>query len=262
MGKCRGLFLVVVAIACAGASAPALAVTNTDKKQNKAIKELKQGAEALTAGVEAATAGLESVTTSVTQLDAEVTQVDAALTALDGLFNGYVDSTEYGIVTLYFDAEGNGFEANDAVPGQMLTSADIPDSGDQSTVTGTMVVLVPDGTTAKPLALKAGIRSGESDGTCPADPVGQAGLMSMSAVIIGAPGTTSVGGGNPGATQLPLTSAPNGSLGGLPVYDIPGKAPLSGAAAGPLTFPDDQMIELTNPANLQTLTGRRRAALR
>ena len=100
------------------------------------------------------------------------------------------------------------------------------------------------------------MRSGERDGTGAANPAGVAGLMAMTASIIGAPGTTSIGGGNAiGGGALPLTSAPNATLGGLPVIAIPDKAPRSDATPNPLSFPDAKAVELTNPATLQPLTG-------
>jgi hypothetical protein len=99
------------------------------------------------------------------------------------------------------------------------------------------------------------MRSGEKDGTGPANPAGVAGLMAMSATMIGAPGTTSIGGGNPGTGgTLPLSSAPNAGQGGMPVYPIPTKAPRDPAAA-PLLFPDAMTIELTEPTTLQNFTG-------
>ena len=100
------------------------------------------------------------------------------------------------------------------------------------------------------------MRSGERDGTGAANPAGVAGLMAMTASIIGAPGTTSIGGGNAiGGGALPLRSAPNATLGGLPVIAIPDKAPPSDATPNPLSFPDAKAVELTNPATLQPLTG-------
>ena len=125
------------------------------------------------------------------------------------------------------------------MPGAVLTTADLPDNADQATVSGTLTVLVPNGTTARQIALKAGIRSGENDGTGASDPAGQAGLVAMTASMVGTPGTSSVGGGHISATQLPLSSAPNAMLGGLPVYDIPGKSALATASPNPFSFPDD-----------------------
>lgn len=240
MDKRRALVAASVIIAAGIAAAPALALNGTDRKQNKQLKELAEG--------------LEEVVASVTQLDSGLDDVAASVSDLDTRLSGYVNSPEYGIVQLYFDPEGDGFEANDAVPGQLLTTADIPDDTNQATATGKLFLSVPNGTTAKPLALKAAIRSGENDGTGAADPVGEAGLMAMTAEIIGGAGT-SVGGGNPGApTTMPLTSKPNAALNGAPLYPIPNKAPRTDATPAPLSFPDGSSIELTDPATLQTLT--------
>jgi hypothetical protein len=246
----------------------AVAITKTDRKQNKSIRTLdkrtKSAAKQLTAlssdagVIKAGLATLQdtaaSLRSAVDSAAAVVTDVSSGLASLKSTFTGYAAATEYGMVQLYFDPEGDGFEANDAVPGQLLVSADVPDDKSQSTVTGRLVVRVANGTTAKPVALKVGMRSGENDGTGASNPVGVAGLMAMTASIIGSPGTTSVGGGNPGGTALPLTSATNPSMGGLPVYAIPDKAPRD-LAANPLSFPDDKMIEVTAPATLQDLTG-------
>ena len=77
----------------------------------------------------------------------------------------------------------------------------------------------------------------------------------MTVSVIGAPGTTGAGGGNPGApTSLPLTSKPNAAFGGAPVYPIPTGAERSDATPNPIAFPDIYMIDLTDPATLQTLT--------
>jgi hypothetical protein len=258
---------LVAALVLAIAPSSALAISKTDKKQNRSIRTLdkrtKAGAKqlkSLTSDAAALKAGLAalgdtaaSLRAAVDSAAAMVTEVSSGLAGLRSTFTGYAAATEYGAVQLYFDPEGDGFEANDALPGQLLVSADVPDEKSQSTVTGRLRVSVPDGTTAKQVALKVGMRSGEKDGTGASNPVGVAGLMAMTASIIGAPGTTSVGGGNPGATSLPLTSAPNAGLGGLPVYAIPDKAPRD-PDANPLSFPDDKMIELTDPATLQTLT--------
>jgi hypothetical protein len=253
---------VVVALALLGAPASADTVGKTDRKQNKSIKTLNKRTKsaarqlrALKASVATLGATVASLRSTVDSTAATVSQLSSSLAGLRTAFTGYAAATEYGVVQLYFDPEGNGFEADDAVPGQLLTSADVPDDRSQSTLTGRLTVNVPDGTTAKPLALKAGMRSGENDGTGAADPAGAAGLMAMTASIIGAPGTTSVGGGNPGTGgTLPLTSAPNAGLGGMPVYAIPNRAPRD-LAANPLSFPDAVTIELTDPATLQTLTG-------
>jgi hypothetical protein len=257
-----GLVIVV-------AASPAIAATKIDRKQNKSIRTLdkrsksaarqlttlKSDAAALKAGLTALEGTAGSLRAAVDSAAAAVAEATSGLVGLRNTFTGYAAATEYGVVQLYFDAEGDGFEANDAVPGQLLTSADVPDDTSQSTITGRVVMNVPNGTTAKQVALKVGMRSGEKDGTGASNPVGVGGLMAMTGYIVGAPGTTSVGGGNPGASaSLPLTSAANASMGGLPVYAIPDRAPRD-PTANPLSFPDDKMIELTNPATLQALTG-------
>ena len=250
------------------AASPAIAATKTDRTQNKSIrtldkrsksaarqlKALNADAAALKTGMTALQATAGSLRAAVDSAAAAVAEATSGLAGLRNAFSGYAAATEYGVVQLYFDPEGDGFEANDALPGQLLTSADVPDDTTQSTVTGRLLVNVPDQTTAKQVALKMGMRSGEKDGTGASNPVGVGGLMAMTGYIVGAPGTTSIGGGNPGATSsLPLTSAPNASLGGMPVYALPNKAPRDPTTSSPLSFPDDKMIELTNPATLQVL---------
>jgi hypothetical protein len=267
--------MLVAVLAMTLAATPASAVSKPEKKQNKALKKLDKRTKAtnkrlkrlgsdlgkLTADVKNAKNGLAAiqaavptVVSSLTTLGDAAKQLQTGLVDLGGRFSKQVNGVKYGFVQLYFDPEGDGFEANDAMPGQLLTTADVPDDTNQATVSGTLLLSVPNGTTAKPVALKAALRSGEKDGTGPSNPAGVAGLMTMTASIIGAAGTTSIGGGNPGTNgTLPLTSAPNATLGGLPVYPIPNEAARAGA--NPTVFPDAQSIELTNPATLQTLTG-------
>ena len=223
-----------------------------------AAKQLKAGLEAAGAGITQLKTGLETLAAKTEdgfdEVATNLTTVGEGLTDLSTATTKFIGGAEYGFAQLYFDPEGDGFEADDAVPGQLLVSGDVPDDTNQSTVAGKLLMSVPDGTTAKPVALKAALRSGEKDGTGAANPAGVAGLMAMSASMIGAPGTTSIGGGNPGASgALPLTSAANAGLGGLPVYPIADKAARAGA--NPTVFPDAQSIELTDPARLQTLTG-------
>jgi uncharacterized protein YoxC len=277
-----GLAMLVAVLAMTLAATPASAVSKREKKQNKSLKALNKRTKAtnkrlkrlgsdlgkLTADVANAKSGLAAIQAAVPtvvsslttlgdaakQLKAGLETAGAGLTKLSGAFSKQVNGVEYGVVQLYFDPEGDGFEANDAVPGQILTSADVPDDANQATVTGRLLLGVPNGTTAKQVALKAGMRSGEKDGTGASNPVGVAGLMAMTAYNVGGAGS-SVGGGNPGTTTLPLTSAPNAAAGGLPVYSIPNKAPRSDATPNPVSFPDDKTIELTNPATLQPLTG-------
>jgi hypothetical protein len=279
---------LIAALAAGAVATPVFGATRADRKQNKSIRTLDKRSKAaarqlksLNSDATTQKAGLAALQNTVGSLNSEATtqkaglaalqntvdsmraavdfatagveQADAGLAGLRSTLTGYAAATEYGVAQLYFDPEGDGFEANDAVPGQIVTSADVPDDTNQSTVTGRLLLKVPDATTAKPIALKAAMRSGEKDGTGASNPVGAAGLMAMTASNIGAAGSTSVGGGNPGTTALPLSSAPNGALGGLPVYPIPDKAPREGP--NPLVFPDGQSIELTNPATLQNFTG-------
>jgi hypothetical protein len=97
------------------------------------------------------------------------------------------------------------------------------------------------------------MRSGEKDRLGSSD-VGVAGLMAMTASNIGGVGS-SVGGGNPGTTQLPITSKPNAALDGAPVYAIPDGAPRADSTPNPFSFPNALMIDLTDPTTLQPLTG-------
>lgn len=213
------------------------------------LTTLGDAAKQLKTGLETAGAGLTQLKTGVETLATKTTE---GFDQVETTIGKVVGSPEYGVVQLYFDPEGDGFEANDAVPGQLLTTADVPDDANQSTVTGKLFFSIPDGTTAKQIALKAGMRSGEKDGTGPTNPVGHAGLMAMTVSIFGGSGT-SVAGGNGVGGALPLTSKANAAAGGLPVYAIPTKAPRADATPNPVTFPDALTIELTDPANLQTL---------
>src|SRR4051794_20557378 len=182
---------VVAALVLAIAPAPALAVSKTDRRQNKSIKRLDKRSKSAAAqlktlntdvaGLKASAAALGETATSlraaVDSAAATIAEVSSGLAGLRNEFTSYAAATEYGVAQLYFDPEGDGFEANDAVPGQLLVSADVPDDKSQSTVSGRLMLSVPDGTTAKPVTLKAGMRSGEADGTGPANPAGAAGLM-------------------------------------------------------------------------------------
>ena len=289
MSRARlGTAAAAAAIALAVGAAPATAATKVDRKQTKAIAKLdkrtkaagkrlttvakrlgtlsgdlattKNGLATIQGAVPTVISSLTTLGDAAKQLKAGLETAGAGLTTLSNSFKGSLAAAEYGVVQLYFDPEGDGFEANDAVPGQLLVSSDVPDDANQATLAGKLLLSVPDGTTAKPVALKSGMRSGEKDGTGAANPAGFAGLMAMSASIIGAPGTTSIGGGNPGTGgALPLTSKPNAGLPapltGAPVYPIPDKAPRSDATPNPFGFPDDKTIDLTDPATLQTLTG-------
>lgn len=144
-------------------ASPAAAATKIDRKQNKSIatlgkrsksaarqlKSLTADAAALKVGLTALQGTADWLRTAVDSAAAAVAEVTSGLAGLRSTFTGYAAATEYGVVQLYFDPEGNGFEANDAVPGQLLTSADVPDDATQSTVTGPLIINVSDGTTAR-----------------------------------------------------------------------------------------------------------------
>ena len=280
-----GTAAIAAALTMAVAVAPANAASKVDRKQTKAIVKLnkrtkaagkklnkvakdlgalsgeltttKNGLAAIQAAVPTVLSSLTALGDAAKQLKAGLETAGAGLTTLGNSFKGSLAAAEYGVVQLYFDPEGDGFEADDAVPGQMLVSSDVPDDANQATTSGKLLLSVPNGTTARPVALKAGMRSGEKDGTGATNPAGVAGLMAMSASILsfGAPAAT-IGGGNPGtAGSLPITSAPNAALGGAPVYPIPLKAPRSDATPNPFSFPNAMAIELTDPATLSPLTG-------
>jgi hypothetical protein len=213
-----------------GTVAPASAATKVDRKQTKAIAKLdkrtkaagkrintvarrlgtlsgeltttKDGLAAIQAAVPTVISSLTALGDAAKQLKAGLETAGAGLTTLSNSLKGSLAAAEYGVPQLYFDPEGDGFEADDAVPGQLLVSSDVPDDANQATVAGKLMLSVPDGTTAGPVALKAGIRSGEKDGN--------------------------------------------------PIAD---RAPRSDATPNPLGFPDDKMIDLTDPATLLTLTG-------
>ena len=184
-----GLAALVAVLALSIAAAPASAVSKPEKKQNKSLKTLNKRTKAtnkslkrlstnlgkLTADLNSTKGGLATiqaavptVVSSLTTLGNAARDLNAGLLALksgvEGLgskFSKSVGGVEYGVVQLYFDSEGDGFEANDALPGQLLTTADVPDDANQSTVTGKLFFSIPNGTTAKDIALKAGMRSGE-----------------------------------------------------------------------------------------------------
>jgi hypothetical protein len=110
---------------------------------------------------------------------------------------------------------------------------------------------VPANTPSSAVRLLAGVRSGESDGTGPGDPVASAGIVSMS---IGNPlGLPSAGGNGGPLATVPITSAPNAAASGAPVYPIPLKAPRVDAEPNPFSFPSADAIDLTDAGTLQNL---------
>jgi hypothetical protein len=262
----------LVLFAAPGAQAATKKVSKAEKAQNTAIKKAQKSAtsagktaksastnakkaiknaatgiaNAKTADGKAAAAqnGLNVLFSQVPAVLDGLTKLAAGLTAAgDGLtkLGNAVAAQEYGVVKV----QVGGVDA----PGAVLTSGDIPDDSNAATVSGTVVVPVDGNAAATPVTLWAGVRSGVADGNGPSDPVASAGLVSMT--VTGATPGVSAGGGNPGLADVPLTSAPNATAGGAPVYPIPFKAPRVDATPNPFAFPSDKAIELTDPATLQ-----------
>jgi hypothetical protein len=204
-----------------------------------AAKTADAKAVAAQGGVNAVLAQVPSVIDGLTKLAAGLTQAGDGLTKIGNA----LAAQEYGVVKVQI----GGVDA----PGAILTSSDIPDDSNQAIVTGTVVAQVPAASGPQDVKLLAGVRSGESDGTGPNDPVASAGLVSMTVTNEPATGVTSMAGGNPGLTDVPLTSAPNAAAGGAPVYPIPFKAPRVDSAPNPFSFPSDKAIDLTDPATRQ-----------
>jgi len=271
-GRRLGLTALVAVVAMALVAVPASAATPTDRAQNKQIKKIDKRTKSaakrlrtlatnlgkLTADVKKANDGLAAIQAAVPTVVSSLTTLGnaardlkagletagAGLTTLSNAFKGYVGAAEYGVAVLYVGTT--------PAPGQILVSSDVPDDSNQATVTGRYLVQLPDGTTDAPLRVLAGMRSGEKDGTGAANPVGQAGLMSMSVTALG---TATLGGGHPGDTQtVPLTSEPNPAYAGAPVFAIPDKAPRVDAPPNPFVFPGDKLMELTDPTRLLRVT--------
>ncbi|HEY6760567.1 MAG TPA: hypothetical protein VI318_13800 [Baekduia sp.] len=266
--------LALVGAPAAGAKTkpkPKPKISKTDKAQNTAIKKVgktatsagktakKAAKDAATgianaktaagkadgaqAGVNVVLAGVPQILDGLKQLADGLTKAGAGLTTLGNAFA----AQEYGVVKVQLGTTD--------VPGAILTSSDIPDDSNAATVTGTVIVPVPaEVTTATPLRLLAGVRSGEADGTGADNPVASAGIVSMA---VGNPtGGVTLAGGNTGLPNtVPITSAPNATLGQAPVYNIPLKAPRVDATPNPFSFPDADAIDLTDPATLYNLTG-------
>ena len=257
-------------------ASPAQAVSKAEKKQNSSIKKTSKSVTALkkttkkttkdlktlatafgitqkesktsATTLASLTAALPTVVSSLTQLRDGLVSAGNGLTALQGALTTNIASQEYGVV--------QAFVGGTAIPGQILTSSDIPDDANSAVLTGRFIIPVPNGTpAATPVTLRAAVRSGEKDGTSAADPVASAGLQTMT--LTDATGNITEGGGNTGVgTNVPLTSKPNAAANGAPVYPIAIKAPRSDATPNPFAFPSaaDQSIELTDPATLSTLT--------
>lgn len=244
-------------------TAGAKKISKTDKAQNTAIKKVgKQAASAgrtakkaakdaakgiadaksasgkadgAQAGVNAVLGGVPQIVDSLKKLADGLTQAAAGLTTLGNAFA----AQEYGAVKFQL--------ATSDVPGAVFNSGDIPDDTNAATVSGTTIIPVPDGATNVPVRLLAGVRSGEADGTGADNPVASAGLVSLT-VTSASPGIV-VAGGNPGLSNVPLTSKPSAT--GAPVYPIPLKAPRVDATPNPFSFPTDKAIDLTDAATLQ-----------
>jgi hypothetical protein len=266
---------VVTATSLALVAAPAGAATKTDKAQTKAIKKAqktatsagkaaksagktaKKAAQDATKGIsdaKSAQTGVNGILGQVPQVLDGLAKLAAGLTkageGLTALANGYA-AQEYGVVKVQVGTTD--------IDGALLVSGDIPDDGNSATVSGTMIVPVPANTTAQPVRLLAGVRSGESDGTGPTNPVASAGIVTMSVANVSGgaapPGTLTIGGGNAVATAAPITSKPNTTLKGAPIYPIPLKAPRSDATPNPFGFPTDKAIDLTDASLLYDLGG-------
>jgi hypothetical protein len=266
--------LALVAAPTAGAATKK--VSKSEKAQNTAIKKAQKtatsaGKSAKSAGKTAkkaatdATKGLADAKAAAGKADAAqggvngiLGQVPAVLDGLSKLAAGLTSAGE-GLTKL-----GNAFAAQEYgvvkvqlgttdVDGAVLTSSDIPDDSNAATLTGSVIVPVPNGAATVPVRLLAGVRSGEADGTGATDPVASAGVVTMT---VTSPAGVTVAGGNTGLpTSVPITSAPNTAASNAPVYPIPLKAPRVDATPNPFSFPTDKAIDLTDAATLYNLTG-------
>jgi hypothetical protein len=226
--------------------------TSAGKTAKKAGKDATKGiadakvaagkADAAQGGVNGILGQVPAVLDGLTKLAAGLTTAGEGLTKLGNAFA----AQEYGVVKVQLGTTD--------IPGALLTSSDIPDDGNAATVTGTVIVPVPNGATTVPVRLLAGVRSGEADGTGADNPVASAGIVSMT---VGNPtgGVTVAGGNAVVGTAVPITSAPNAAANTAPVYPIPLKAPRSDATPNPFAFPTDKAIDLTDQSTLYNLSG-------
>lgn len=220
--------------------------TSAGKTAKKAAKDATKGiadakaaagkADAAQGGVNTVLAGVPAILDGLKKLADGLTTAGAGLTKLGNA----VAAAEYGTVKFQLGTTD--------VPGAVFNSSDIPDDANAAILSGTTIIPVPNGATNVPVRLLAGVRSGEADGTGADNPVASAGIVSLT-VTAASPGTT-VGGGNPGLSDVPLTSKPSGA-GAPPVYPIPLKAPRSDETPNPFSFPTDKAIDLTDAATLQ-----------
>lgn len=269
----RAFTVLITVLSIALVAAPAATskkLSKVDKSQNAAIKKASAsaasaGKNAKAAGKSAAAAlaavkvadatangilgGIPAILSSLANLATGLQQDAAGLTQANGAIATLAANAaaqEYGVVKVQLGTTD--------VSGAILTSGDIPDDTNAATLSGTVLVPVPAGSTSVPVRLLAGVRSGESDGTGASDPVAWAGIVTMS-VASAATGGIIVGGGNVGLATAPLTSAADTAAQSAPVYPIPLKAPLVDAAPNPLSFPTSLAIDLTDPSTLDDLTG-------
>ncbi|MCW2993687.1 MAG: hypothetical protein JWQ18_1182 [Conexibacter sp.] len=270
----------ITASSVALVAAPAQAaskISKTDKAQNTAIKKVSKtatsasknaksaGKSAKAAGVSAA-AGIAAAKAADTKAGSAAGTANTILAGVPAILDGLnklaagLQQAADGLTKLGANAAAQEYGAvqvalgTTVVPGTVLNSGDIPDDSNAAIVTGTVIVPVPATATAVPVRLLAGVRSGESDGTGASDPVASAGIVSLSVADTTGGGIT-IGGGNTGLARAPITSAPNATAGGAPVYPIPNKAPRVDATPNPFAFPADLAIDLTDPATLYNLTG-------
>jgi X-X-X-Leu-X-X-Gly heptad repeat protein len=245
--------LALVAAPTAGAKtskpeqAQNTAIRKVTKTAKKAAKDATKGiADAKSAsvkakgaqdGVNTVLAGVPQILDGLKKLADGLTAAAAGLTKLGDAFA----AQEYGTVKLQLGTTD--------VPGAVFNSSDIPDDSNAAILTATAIVPVPDGAANVPIRLLAGVRSGEADGTGPADPVASAGIVSMTAT--GQTTLTTVSGGNSPLTGVPITSKANAAASGAPVYPIPLKAPRADATPNPFSFPTEKAIDLTDATTLQ-----------
>jgi X-X-X-Leu-X-X-Gly heptad repeat protein len=252
--------LALVGAPAAGAKSK---ISKTDRAQNTAIKKVGRTASranrtantaksSAAAGLAAAAAaarkadgaqgGVNAVLAGVPQITDGLTRLaDGLRQAADGLttIGRALTAQEYGVVKVQI--------AGTDVPGAILTSSDIPDDANSAIVTGTVLAAVPGGLAGTPLpvTLLAGVRSGESDGTGPDNPVASAGIVSMVVNNPTGSGAVTITGGTSRIPAVPITSDANAAAGGAPVYPIPFAAPRVDATPNPFSFPTDKAIDLT-----------------
>ncbi len=145
--------------------------------KNAATTADKKGADAGTvaaaaqAGVNAILSQVPTITGALQKLADGLTQAATGLTALQTALGQVATSQEYGVVSVLVGPPvGGGF----APLG--LTSSDIPDDGNSAPASGVLPIAVDAPQKAGlPVTLRAGIRTGETDGKATGDPAGYVG---------------------------------------------------------------------------------------